>query len=230
MQEIIRIDLGGVNCYLIKKDKDFILVDTGGHMLLDREFTNRRELLLEKLGEEGCQPANLKLVILTHGDNDHSGNAAFAREYYNARIAMHTGDVELVADTDLKKMMESFNYRSLINRIIFALIKSTICKVCVKTLNDFVNFTPDILLEEGTDLAEYGFDAKIVHLPGHTKGSIGVLADGCSLIAGDVLTNVKKPEPAPNALDFAILNKSIERIKSMGVKHIYPGHGEPFEL
>ena len=41
MQEIIRIDLGGVNCYLLKNNQRFILVDTGGHMFMDRQYTDR---------------------------------------------------------------------------------------------------------------------------------------------------------------------------------------------
>lgn len=36
MQEVIRLDLNGVNCYLLRKDKNFLLVDTGGHMLILR--------------------------------------------------------------------------------------------------------------------------------------------------------------------------------------------------
>lgn len=230
MQEIIRIDLGGVNCYLLKKGKDFLLIDTGGHMLLDKEFTDRRGLLLESLEREGCEPGNLKLVILTHGDNDHAGNAAYLKEHYNVQIAMHTGDVALVTDLDWGKMADSFNFRSLFNNIVFKLLRKQISKIYVKIIADFMKFTPDILIDEGTELSEYGFDARVLHLPGHTKGSIGILAGENELIAGDTLSNSKKPEPAPNAMDFGMLNKSIERIKIMGVKHIYPGHGQPFSF
>ncbi len=230
MQEIIRLDLGGVNCYLLKKEKQFLLVDTGGHMLLDKVFTNRREILLESLKKEGCMPGDLKLVILTHGDNDHAGNAAYLKEHYNVKIAMHAGDQELVTDLDWAKMEESFNFRSLVNRIVFKLLRKKIGKLYVDIIADFTDFKPDILLEEGTDLAEYGFAAKILHLPGHTKGSIGILVNENGLIAGDTLKFVKKPEPALNATDFVMLNKSIERIKGMGIKNIYPGHGQPFIL
>jgi hydroxyacylglutathione hydrolase len=42
--EIIQIDLKSVNCYLGKQEDSFILFDTGGHIIMDKEFTNRREL------------------------------------------------------------------------------------------------------------------------------------------------------------------------------------------
>ena len=42
-------------------------------------------------------------------------------------------------------------------------------------LGGFEAFEPDALLEDEESLAEYGLDATILSLPGHTPGSIGVL-------------------------------------------------------
>jgi len=40
-------------------------------------------------------------------------------------------------------------------------------------------FKPDLYIDEGYDLSEYGLNAKFLHIPGHSKGSIGILtADG----------------------------------------------------
>ena len=46
---------------------------------------------------------------------------------------------------------------------------------------------------EGDDLSGYGFEAKVLHLPGHSKGSIGLLAADGSLFSGDLLENRGKP-------------------------------------
>jgi len=64
--------LGGVNCYLIETDTGYILIDTGG--------SNKRTDLEKELESAGCQPGNLKLIVLTHGDFDHTGNAAYLRK------------------------------------------------------------------------------------------------------------------------------------------------------
>jgi glyoxylase-like metal-dependent hydrolase (beta-lactamase superfamily II) len=53
-------------------------------------------------------------------------------------------------------------------------------------------FKPDIFLRDGQDLGEYGFGAKIIHLPGHTKGSIGILTEEGDLFAGDTLVMAKR--------------------------------------
>jgi hydroxyacylglutathione hydrolase len=229
-QEIIRIDLNGVNCYLGKEGDSFILFDTGGHTVMDKTFTDRCETLVSELGKAGCKPGNLKLVILTHGDIDHVANSIFIREKYQTKIAMHAGDLQLVENLTIKKMMQSFKYRSIIYKIIFQIMKEQIKKVSSKILSDFKTFSPDILIDEGYSLLEYGFDAKVLHIPGHTDGSIGVLTANGDLIAGDIFVNFKKPDIAPNASDFKTLAKSVDRLKAMNINTIYPGHGRPFRM
>jgi glyoxylase-like metal-dependent hydrolase (beta-lactamase superfamily II) len=72
LQEIKAITLGGVNCYLLTLDKGFVLVDTG--------FSKNRVDVEKELESAGCKPKTLKLIVLTHGDFDHSGNAAYLRK------------------------------------------------------------------------------------------------------------------------------------------------------
>lgn len=63
IQEIIRIDLDGVNCYLLKQKDNFVLFDTGGHMNMDKTFDNRRNALISELDKAGCTPDNLKYFL-----------------------------------------------------------------------------------------------------------------------------------------------------------------------
>jgi len=97
-------------------------------------------------------------------------------------------------------------------------------------LSRYDSFTPDIFLEDGHDLSEYGFDARVVHIPGHSKGSIGILTTGGDLFCGDLLVNMNKP--AKNTLidDSAELDASVERLKTLEIKTVYPGHGKPFQM
>lgn len=229
-QEIVRLDLGGVNAYLLKQDGSCLLVDTGGYLIKDKLFNSRREQLLQQLSANGCGADNLKLVVLTHGDCDHAANAAFLRSQYGAKIAMHSEDIELVDHPTMEKMMETFRYRSVFLKGFFLLIKGKIKQVMQKTWENFEGFQPDILLDEGYNLEPYGFNAKSIFLPGHTKGSIGILTARNDLISGDIFANVGKPAAAPNAFDFKALDESIKRIKAMNIQTIFPGHGEPFAM
>jgi glyoxylase-like metal-dependent hydrolase (beta-lactamase superfamily II) len=124
--------------------------------------------------------------------------------------------------------MSSFKYRSLVFKIVAKFMRRTFYKIAVKTSAEFKAFTPDLLIDERFRLSDYGFDGTIIHIPGHTKGSIGILTKERDLIAGDVLANNKKPEPAPNALEFKKLNESIIKLKALTIENVYVGHGKPF--
>ncbi len=81
MHEIQIIPLK-VPCYLVKTSSGFFLIDTGD----SSDCAN-----LEKaLGQAGVTPENLKLVLLTHGDFDHTG-ICILQQTYGAKIAMRGG-------------------------------------------------------------------------------------------------------------------------------------------
>jgi len=75
--------LASVNCYLIKTDRGFILIDTG--------ISKNRIEVEKELQNEVCEPGDLTLILITHGDSDHTGNCNYLREKYGSKIAMHHG-------------------------------------------------------------------------------------------------------------------------------------------
>jgi glyoxylase-like metal-dependent hydrolase (beta-lactamase superfamily II) len=204
------IELDFVNAYLVKGRDGFILIDTG--------LSYQWERLEAELIAAGCLPSGLKLVIITHGDRDHIGNCARLQEKYKAKIAMHEDDVFMAEEGVFLKRKA----RTLSGKIRMLLARLLASKMVFK------KFKPDILLKDGQDLKEYGLNAKIIHLPGHTKGSIGILTTEGDFFAGDTLVNSKKPDIAIFVDDFQELKNSINRLKNLKIKDIYPGHGKPF--
>ena len=176
-QKIIPIKLGLVNCFLIKGKVGYILVDTG--------YPRKRKLLTKKLEELGIKKGDLRLLILTHQDFDHTGNAAFIREKYDVKIAIHKEDSEAVERGD---MLWNRKGRNIFTRIILKFL------LFILRMGKFKKFSPDMFLEEGDSLSEYGIEAKIIHIPGHSKGSIGIITKENNLICGDLFMNTgKKP-------------------------------------
>ncbi len=94
----------------------------------------------------------------------------------------------------------------------------------------FHKFKPDIFVGEGDDLGEYGLEGKVVHIPGHTTGSIGVLTSAGDFFCGDLLTNSGRPGKNKLVDDMAEMDASIEKLKKLGVKTVYPGHGKRFKM
>ena len=142
---------------------------------------------------------------------------------------MHPDDLDLVDCPNVDSVLSNCRYRSLGYQLAFLAMKSLLKKIIVKTLADFESFKPDILVDEGFDLSPYGFEATVVHIPGHTKGSIGILTANGDLIAGDIFANTDRPAIAPNAYGYKALRSSVEKLKTMKIKTIYPGHGSPFD-
>ncbi len=210
----IPIALKNVNCYLVKISEGYILIDTG--------FTKNRKDLENQLVEAGCKPGNLKLILLTHGDFDHIGSGNYLREKFGAKIAMHKGDSGMAEKGNM------FWNRN-VNAIIKFLIKFLLLLVRLK-LKKADRFTPDIYVEDGDDLSEYGFDAKVVHIPGHSKGSIGILTNDGDLFCGDLLQNNKKPEKFSLIDNEADFDASIEKLKGFKINTVFPGHGKPFPI
>lgn len=201
---------GSVNCYLVEAGGGFILVDTG--------VAARRAELEQRLVNAGCLPGCLKLIILTHGDFDHTGSAAYLRDRFNTIIGMHRADVGMTERGDM-----FWNRRS------GGRLMRLFARLLVR-LAEADRFSPDVLLEDGQDLSVYGWRAQILSLPGHSLGSIGVLTEEGGLICGDLLENTKKPGLNSIMDDIPAARASLEWLRGLEIGMVYPGHGRPFRL
>ena len=202
--------LGSVNCYLVETDTGYILIDTGG--------SNRRRELEGELESAGCKPGLLKLIVLTHGDFDHAGNAAYLRDKFDTEIAMHEDDAGMAERGDMFWNRRSGNILlRMIAPILFRFTKSD-------------RFVPDIRIEEGTDLSPYGFDAQVLSIPGHSTGSVGILTGGGDLFCGDLLDNTANPVLNDIMDDVQAAKASVERLRTLDIANVYLGHGQPFPM
>jgi hydroxyacylglutathione hydrolase len=202
------LGMGSVNCYLLRASDGYILVDTGA--------PNTRARLHRGLKESGCRPGKLNLILITHGDFDHTGNGAHLRRVFASRIGMHADDAGMAELGDM------FLNRQKSNTILRALIPRLI------GFGRAERFTPDILLEDGSALVEYGLDAQVIGIPGHSKGSIGFLTADGDFFCGDLLENIKQPDLGSITDDHQSALASMARLRCLKIKRIYPGHGAPF--
>ena len=197
-----------VNCYLIEIGNDRIVIDTG--------MPNQCSTIETELAKAGCQSGNLKLIIITHGDIDHCSNAAYLRQKFGTKIAMHYADLGMVERGDMFWNRQKPNiFIKAIFSLLFGLRKSN-------------RFKPDLYLKDGDNLAEYGLDAQVLALPGHSKGSIGILLANKNLFCGDLLGNTDEPKLWSIIDDPSAASASVEKLKSLAINTVYPGHGKPF--
>ena len=204
MTEIKRIKGGTDNCYLVTDGTKAILVDTASRQNLDQVIAE-------------CDKYEMKLIVLTHVHFDHAENAAELSGRYGIPVAVHRKDEELFESYDRQPMKSS----GPVGRIVLGLSLKVLRNTPVKRPENLV------YVREGDDLGAYGFDAKILEFPGHTLGSVGVDVEGKHLIVGDALDNWIRPGVAHLFHDSGAARKSAEKIRALGDRTVYYGHGKP---
>ncbi len=203
MVKIHRIASGNVNCYIVADNDKAILIDTG------------RKKYCEKILER-CKKFHVSLIVLTHGHMDHCQNAAYLAEALHIPIAINKNDMDLITDNRKQSLLA----KTLLGKIVLSVSLSSF------EMDSLEVFDPIIYLKNGDDLSEYGIAAKVVELPGHAKGSIGVEIED-NLFVGDALMNMFYPTASMLYVDEQEMLLSAKYISKLGEKTIYFGHGKP---
>ncbi len=206
--DIIPVTGGMANWYLLRTESGFALVDCGAVL--------NRGRLRRTLEEHGCRPGDISLVVVTHADIDHAGNCGWLQRTYGAKAALHPAELPAVTGNMFDNRARRVNF----------FLRGT-----MRAFGWWLNrpFTPDILLEEETDLRAYGLDARVLFLPGHSRGSVGVLTADGDLFCGDLLNNARGTPVKNRLVDKPEeMDASVARLDGLGVRTVYPGHGRPF--
>lgn len=204
MSSIHRIKCGNGNCYIIENGTDGILVDTG-----KREFADQVM--------EACKAYHVKLIVLTHAHFDHAENAAQISNTLGIPIGMNEKDCDLIGSN----FNQTLSAETFFGKIV---LSASLKDFKMRTLPEF---KPDVLLNDGDNLINYGIHASIIALPGHTDGSIGIDVAHQHLIVGDALMNMFYPTVSMLFHNKKEMLESAGKISSLGERTIYFGHGKP---
>lgn len=194
------------NVYVIKGEYGDILIDTG--------FIGIKKNLKKWLDN-----FNIKLIILTHAHVDHTWNTAYLKEIYNCEVAIGVNDLVNLDNTKINSKASKKRYNLWTKLMNFGMrnFKPTKFKV-------------DIKLKNNQTINKYGIDLKIVSLPGHTNGSIGILYKDY-LFAGDALVyRSKYPEIAYQNQNNNQAKKSYNKILKINPKIIFIGHDKEISI
>ena len=188
------------NLYVIKGENGDILIDTG--------FIGMKRALKRWLDK-----FNIKLVILTHAHVDHTWNAAYIKNLYKCKLALSKDDIENIDNRNIKSTPSTNKHKNWTKLMNFGMKKFIPQKYKI-----------DMKLNNNQIIKKYGLDLKIVSLPGHTDGSIGVLYKDY-LFAGDALVNRKKqPQIAYQNQHNKKALSSYQKIMELAPKIIFVGH------
>jgi len=214
---VYRIRLRASNCYLLVAD---------GAVLVDSGLRGEGQLILRSMDARGVDPADLKLIVLTHGHADHCGSASEIAAATGAPVAMRPEDACLVT-AGLPVPAPPITRWA---RVISWMLSTRL----MRDVMPAPTIKPNVLLSAPeVPLASYGVAATVVHTPGHTAGSVSILLPDGRAIVGDLAMNgfpssPLKPTPPIVAQHPGLLPGSWAAIGTRGATVIFPGHGRPF--
>ncbi len=205
--------LRGANVYLLTGEDVLTMVDSG--------MAGDVERIAAQLRQAGYTLSQLETLVLTHAHGDHVGGAAEVARRSGAEVVAHRDEVPYIeqsrplpASSPVKRALTW-----LTNRLLFRLSP---CRV-------------DRALEDGDVLDALG-GLRVIHIPGHTPGSIGLhQPERGILFCGDALFNAH-PMTGEDGLrlpmrlvtvDDAQARASVRKLAALDVEVLCCGHGEP---
>lgn len=182
-----------------------------GLLLVDTGMPGSAKRIVAFIESLGRHATDLRYIVLTHCDIDHIGSVARLKELTGAQVAIHELDAPVLAGEQRPQ-------------------KGGLVMLALRRLLRIRPVVPDLLLNDGDTIG--GF--KVMHVPGHTAGSLVLWREDGVAFSGDALLSDKRGQilmPDPRlALDRAQALASAERIKVLPIKLLLAGHGAPVRL
>ncbi len=176
----------------------YIIADEGSKETAIIDPSAEGEEILRVVKENNLK---VKYIINTHGHMDHIGANAKIKEATGAKILIHEDDRNLLTSPTKN----------------LAIFWGTMTK----------SPPADGLLKDGEIISLGNLEIRVIHTPGHTRGSICLLVDN-RLFSGDtLLRNTIGRADLPGASSKTLIQSIKERILPLGDEvQIYPGHEE----
>jgi len=170
---ITQILSGRSNVFLLTNGEKNILIDTSPKYKW-KKLEKRLKLLEVDL---------IDYLILTHTHYDHAENAKKIRDKYGAKVIVHSDEASYLASGE-NIVPGGTN-----------VITKFIIRLLAKQFLSAARYEPcqyDYLVDSTFDLKNFGFNAYILHTPGHTIGSMSIIIDDNIAIVGDAMFGVFK--------------------------------------
>jgi hydroxyacylglutathione hydrolase len=201
----------------------FFIQTEHGQILVDAGMPGDPETLDEVFATAGVDPSTIGLIVVTHGHMDHMGLTAYAKEITGAKVLCHqslsgklaSGEIE---DSVAQNMMGRFiNFMAGIQEVTGG--------------GDIEGVQADILVDDSFDLSEYGLSGKVVHTPGHSRGSLSIALDNGEALIGDMVRDDGDGEIGPGMFyeDKEALVESLEEVVLFDSRTIYLSHGNTID-
>jgi glyoxylase-like metal-dependent hydrolase (beta-lactamase superfamily II) len=200
---VITVPLHSSNVYFIKTIKGYLMVDTG--------MGAGEKAVAELFYSAGIEPTTVALIIVTHVHPDHIGGLSSAKELTGASVLCHKNAAEYIESGKSEPIVGHSAMGSFLAAV---------------TPKKFKGVVPDVVVGDEFDLKDYGVDGRVIHVPGHTSGSITILLDNGETLVGDLVRG-EHPELSLGNFyeDRTLLLQNLEKLIEYNSRIIYMSHG-----
>lgn len=219
--------LGWMNSYLLASADGAIVIDTPwGRPEVRDEF-------LDAIAETGTDPGEIRMVLLTHYHDDHSGCAAHLQRL-GASVAIHPADTEAMrsrfADATYAERLERWLGRVGADAELVEYARQQQASFSER----FEVPAADFDLVDGQVIEAGPWRLLVVHTPGHTPGSVCFLELGTgTLFSGDHVFPLRRSNAVhrPVSADRPLEEywKGMDRLAALAPERVMPGHEHPFD-
>ncbi len=214
--KIHTIPLGVDNCYLLEGET-CVLIDGGA--------PNQSRAFLRRMAALGIAPSRVALIILTHAHWDHIGSARALVELTGAQVAVH-GAERAIVEYGLKGIPPGV---TVWGRVFGVMLRAFL--PFIRTPQTHVDIE---IGDGGLSLEPYGISGTVVHVPGHSPGSVAIVVDSGEAFVGDLAMNGLPLTLGPDlpifAQDIGRVKESWRKLLRLGIKTVVPAHGRPFDV
>lgn len=206
----------------------YLIVDPDGITIIDAGLPGYWKPLQAELAAIGKSVADVRGLILTHGDTDHIGFAARLHREVGVMPHIHEADIDR-ARLKVKKPNSGWG------PVKFGPLAGFLW---YSARNGGLRIPPVTDLQTVTDcmLLDMPGSPRIIHTPGHTPGSIAVhvpaldaLFLGDTMTTRNVITGATGPKPAPFTLEPEQALASLDRLDGIDATWVLPGHGPAWD-
>jgi glyoxylase-like metal-dependent hydrolase (beta-lactamase superfamily II) len=195
----------------------FLILNGTNYLLVDTNRKKNRNLLKENLSLSEIK--HLDALILTHTHFDHAENAAYIRNNFGAKVIVHKSEAEYLQNGNSPLPSGSVTPTKIIVRLFAYMLQSKFA---------YESCEADILVDDQLNLSEFGFDAHLIHTPGHSCGMMSLIIDDEIAIVGDTMFGIFPGSVFPPYADnVEQLVLSWSRLLDTKCRLFIPAHGKP---
>jgi hydroxyacylglutathione hydrolase len=193
-----------VNCHLVTNEEVTMLIDTG--------LPGNSSKIIKYIEKNLNQRAeDIKTIVITHQHLDHVGSLSKMKDITGAQVAIHPADADYIRGKTSHAGPALSNFMVKMIQFIYR----------TKPVE------PDILLEDGDQIGGY----QVIHIPGHTPGSICLYnKKNKAIFVGDNLQYKKGKLYSPGERLLPEPKKyqeSMKKLLNYDIKVIFTGHTAP---